>query len=182
MSRSTRKPPVDANRKARYREIARKIVKDDRFRRKYGLVVDTGGAIARALERAFKEGYCAAKDGKSAHTSVAVSNTGSVEWTLIPPRPRSAFWSICLGLSGWENGGGRDTHLERCLTERRTDGWRLVPGGSNERAVAQRSVAPLMRLGLLVENAAGNIVLSDRGRATWREFLDHGGEFPDDLS
>ena len=42
----------DPRRKARFREIARGIVAKDRYNRKYGIAVDTAGAIAQALEHA----------------------------------------------------------------------------------------------------------------------------------
>ncbi len=45
----TRQFPPDPRRKARFREIARGIVAKDRSDRKYGLTVDTAGAIAQAL-------------------------------------------------------------------------------------------------------------------------------------
>ena len=47
-------PAPDPWRKARFREEARDIVAKDRYDRKYGRAVDTVGAIARALERAYK--------------------------------------------------------------------------------------------------------------------------------
>ena len=46
----------DPRRKARFREIARDIVAKDRYNRKYGIAVDTAGAIAQALERAYRDG------------------------------------------------------------------------------------------------------------------------------
>lgn len=48
--------PTDPRRKARFREIARGIVAKDRSDRKYGLTIDTTGAIAQALERAYRDG------------------------------------------------------------------------------------------------------------------------------
>ena len=38
-----------------YREAAREIVAKDRYDRKNGFTVDTAGAIARALERAYRQ-------------------------------------------------------------------------------------------------------------------------------
>jgi len=45
-----RQPPPDPLRKIRFREAARDIVAKDRYDRKYGMAVDTAGAIARAGE------------------------------------------------------------------------------------------------------------------------------------
>ena len=46
-----RRPDADPIRKARFRESARAIVAKDRHDRKYGLPVDTAGAVARAMEK-----------------------------------------------------------------------------------------------------------------------------------
>ena len=43
------------------RKEARDVVFKDRHDRKYGCAVDTGGAIARALERAYKQGFADAQ-------------------------------------------------------------------------------------------------------------------------
>lgn len=52
-----RKPESDPLRRARFREAAREIVAKDRYDRKRGLPVDTGGAIAHAMERAYRQGF-----------------------------------------------------------------------------------------------------------------------------
>jgi hypothetical protein len=89
------RPGADPFRKIRYREAAREIVAKDRYDRKKGFAVDTAGAIARALERAYRQGL---EDARSDRPQVPKIDDadGPVEWVLIPPRPRSAFWSICL--------------------------------------------------------------------------------------
>lgn len=46
MKKRSGRAPADPYRKARFREIAREIVAKDRYNRKYGLSVDTAGAIA----------------------------------------------------------------------------------------------------------------------------------------
>jgi len=85
----------DPRRKARFREIARGIVAKDRYNRKYGIAVDTAGAIAQALERAYRDGV--RDDPAAAVQAPEQDDAGPLEWALIPPRPRDAFWSICLG-------------------------------------------------------------------------------------
>ncbi len=65
MSRRPRTPAADPHRKANFREEARGIVAKDRYDRKYGHAVDTAGAIARALERAYKQGFADAQDDPS---------------------------------------------------------------------------------------------------------------------
>ena len=59
------RPPSDPYRKALFREIAREIVAKDRYNRKYGLSVDTAGAIANALERAYREGIHDGEQGRA---------------------------------------------------------------------------------------------------------------------
>lgn len=51
-----RKSPANERRKAEFREIARDILFKDREARKFRLKVDTGGAIARAMERVYQTG------------------------------------------------------------------------------------------------------------------------------
>ena len=99
MSPTPRKPSVDPYRKARFREEARGIVFKDRDDRKYGRAVDTAGAIARALERAYRQGFAEAQDSATPKPSVQVPADGPLDWVLIPPRPRNAFWSCCHACS-----------------------------------------------------------------------------------
>ena len=70
MKQPPQKPSVDPYRKARFREEARGIVFKDRDDRKYGRAVDTAGAIARALERAYRQGFADAQDDPAPKTSV----------------------------------------------------------------------------------------------------------------
>ncbi len=54
------------------------------------------------------------------------------------------------------------------------------------RSVVWRSVhkSPLVRLGLLdpVRDPDQRLIVSALGKATWRRFLDRGGQFPEDLT
>jgi hypothetical protein len=50
--------------------------------------------------------------------------------------------------------------------------------------IGEKTIRPLIRLGLL-ESAGGapeRLMISTRGRATWRRFLERGGQFPEDLT
>ena len=182
MSQPPRKPSIDPYRKARFREEARGIVFKDRDHRKYGPAVDTAGAIARALERAYREGFAAA-DGPAPKASVQLQPDGPLDWALIPPRPRSAFWSCCLFTFGRRGDKLRVGHLEPAVTERGTRGWRLVLDNLDLRQViGAKSIAPLVRLGLLEPDPAApeHLIVSARGRATWDHFLQAGGQFPED--
>ena len=51
------KPGKTPHRTAAFRETARDIVHKDRYDRRAGMSVDTAGAIARALERAYVQGF-----------------------------------------------------------------------------------------------------------------------------
>ena len=102
-----RRPAKDPHRTAAFREAARTIVFKDRDDRRAGLSVDTAGAIARALERAYVQGFTDAHAPASPtlalpETAAAAAGdaVGPVEWVLIPPRPRDAFWTICLSALG----------------------------------------------------------------------------------
>ncbi|WP_221724071.1 hypothetical protein [Ochrobactrum sp. SFR4] len=59
----TKRPPPDLYRKARFREIACEIVAKDRYNRKYGLSVNTAGAISNALDKAYREGFASGQSG-----------------------------------------------------------------------------------------------------------------------
>lgn len=78
-------------RRTMFRETAQDIVRTDRERRKYGVTVDTAGAIARALEQAFKAG---AKAGDAAIEPRGGSESGGRQpqaWLELPPRSRAAL-------------------------------------------------------------------------------------------
>ena len=74
--------------KSQFPEEARGIVAKDRYDRKYGHAVDTAGAIARALERAYKQGFADAQDDHVRPTP-EVSDGGPLEWVLIRPVPET---------------------------------------------------------------------------------------------
>ncbi len=183
MSQPPRKPSIDPYRKARFREEARGIVFRDRDDRKYGRAVDTAGAIARALERVYREGFAAAQDDPAPKTSVQPRPDGPLDWTLIPPRPRAAFWSCCLFTFGRRGDQLRAGHLEPALTERGTRGWHLVLDDLDlKKVIGAKSIAPLVRLHLLAPDPAApeHLIVSARGRSTWNHFLQAGGQFPED--
>ena len=182
-----RRPDADPIRKARFREAAREIVAKDRHDRKYGFPVDTAGAVARAMERAYREGFADAQAEPQLRPATAdVQLDGALDWALIPPRPRTAFWTICLFILGKGEPTDGAGHLVPATTVRGTAGWRLVlPSGNFEKQpLGERTVVPLIRLGLLELADAGpeRLLVSARGRATWRWFLERGGQYPEDLT
>lgn len=186
MNERPRKPQPDPLRKIRFREAARDIIAKDRYDRRYGRAVDTAGAVARALERAYRQGFA---DAQSEPRTPEISTepvAGAVEWALIPPRPRNAFWSICLFIYGRGDVPGSGGYLVPVTTVRGTAGWSLFLPKRDfyEKELGERTIIPLVRLGLL-ELAADEpprLLLSERGEATWRRFLVRGGRFPEDLT
>jgi hypothetical protein len=148
--------------------------------------VDTAGAIARALERAYREGFAAAQTGAPAPPMAVADAAESLEWALIPPRPRTAFWSLCLSALGRGDGPEDTAHLVPATTERGTPGWQLVlpEQPSPDKPIGEKTIRPLLRLGLLeiADGAPARLLISVCGKATWRRFLQRGGQFPEDLT
>jgi len=193
-----RRPAKDPHRTATFREAARAIVFKDRDDRRVGLSVDTAGAIGRALERAYVQGFIDAHAPASPapalpETTAAGDDTARpVEWVLIPPRPRDAFWTICLSALGRDTaampdgaapGGAGHLHLTALPSGR--PGWQLVTRtGHEDKPFGYSTLLPLVRLGLLdpVQELDRRLVVSARGLATWRRFLERGGQFPGDLT
>lgn len=169
LSQRPRQPNADPLRKIRFREAARAIVTKDRHDRKYGRAVDTAGAIARAMERAYRQGFETAQLERPVPFSISPDAEDALDWVLIPPRPRSAFWTVCRFMLGRDGEQERDGHLVPMITERGTPGWQLVMSdGGFEKSMGEKTIVPLVRLGLL-ENAGDGpkqLLISNRGRAT----------------
>jgi hypothetical protein len=185
VTKKVRQPSADPYRKARFRELAREIVFKDRQDRRSGYAVDTAGSIARALERAFREGFEGGQtEGPAPGTGPHVENQ-PIEWALIPPRPRDAFWSICLFCIGRKEHPKGEAKLIAALTGRGTPGWLLTTSEDREiRIIGDGSVVPLIRLGLLerADDPSPSLIISDLGKMTWRRFLERGGQYPEDLT
>jgi hypothetical protein len=188
------KPVKNPHRTAAFREAARDIVHKDRYDRRAGMSVDTAGAIARALERAYVQGFVDAREPPSAAVESPLVAGGDssgrsgkpVEWILIPPRPRDAFWTICLFALGretpvTENASG---HLVAVQRPSGRPGWLLVSRDGLEKQFGHATILPLLRLGLLDPEYEPDrrLVISALGRATWQRFVERGGQFPEDLT
>lgn len=184
------RPAKTPSRTAAFREAARAIVAKDRYDRRVGLSVDTAGAIARALERAYMQGFADAQ--APAPSSPALSGDGNagyegnapVEWILIPPRPRNAFWTICLFTIGRDPAVMPAGHLQPMVLPSGRPGWQLITGHGRDKPFRQPTLLPLLRLGLLglVHESDQRLVVTARGLTTWRRFLERGGQFPEDLT
>lgn len=187
MSKRLLRSDKDLRRTAEHREIARAIVSKDRSHRKLGLTVDTAGAIARAIDRAYRQGLADGQMGTPAQEKPeAPALDEAIEWVLLPPRPRAAFWNICLFVLGSGDGHGHPGYLVKAPTERGTPGWRLVMPDweKDDKVIGAASIAPLVSRGLLVADTdqPDRLIVSDLGRSTWAAFCQRGGRFPDDLT
>lgn len=127
MNERPRKHQPDPHRKVRFREAARDIIAKDRYDRRYGRTVDTAGAVAHALERAYREGFADAQSEPRTPDIPIEPIAGAIEWALIPPRPRNAFWSICLFICGRGDATGSGGYLVPVTTVRGTAGLEPVP-------------------------------------------------------
>ena len=186
MSKAPQNGDAEGHRKASFRETAREIVAKDRRDRKFGLTVDTAGAIARAMERTYRLGRDEARSGSVAPSENIVAAGGAIDWELIPPRPREAFWRVCFPILGDSEQSERSGHLVATLTDRRTPRWRLADPryDSADDVIGGRSVTPLIRLGLLdaISGHDERLVISERDKATWRAFCARDGRYPEDLT
>ena len=185
MTRHARQPGADPYRKARFRETAREIVFKDRDDLRSGYAVDTAGSIARALERAFREGFAAGQTDTPAQATAPPAENEPVEWALIPPRPRDSFWTICRFCLGRREDPKSGAKLIPALTERGSPGWLLTTDERRDiKVLAERNIIPLIRLRLLeISNETpASLLISARGKATWERFLERGGHYPEDLT
>lgn len=141
---------------------------------------------SRALERVYRQGFVDAHGEQSMLAADDVQSGDAIDWALIPPRPRTAFWTICLFILGKGERTDGAGHLVPATTEQGTPGWQLVlPSGNFEKnPLGEKTIVPLVQLALL-ELAAGApecLLVSARGRATWWRFLERGGQYPEDLT
>ena len=180
----------NADRKRQFRETARHILHMAKVKRQMGEAVDTAGAVARAMEQAYRLGFddvLKGPEGSGADDATALAsaaNSDAMTWTLIPARTRSTFWSICLAALGRDGRSATSSYLELVPTRRGTLAWELVvPDGQiYEKSVGNGTIVTLLRLRLLKEaDEESRVILSDYGIRTWNRFCERGGRWPDDL-
>ena len=76
-------------------------------------------------------------------------------------------------------------HLHPTMTPNGRPGWQLVTRhGREDKLLGHATVLPLVRLGLLamMPEPDRRLIVSAQGTATWRRFLERGGQFPEDLT
>lgn len=166
-------------RKGEFREVARDIVWKDRQSRKYGPTVDTGGAITRAMEQAYKLGL---EHGRQPQTETPASDPDApLAWHSIPPKPRGIYeqirtfnWIVVFQR-------GDDPYLNP------KDKWACYWDWGEKRQASERiqfaasystsTLAPLIKLGLMSERIfEGKMFLEQtaKGAATWQKAIDDG--------
>lgn len=171
-------------RKGEFRELARGIVWKDRDSRKHGRNTNTGGAIAQALEAAYKLGLAHAIGGAQVAPKPRKTEApdAPLPWNTIPPRSRSAFESIvqfkwlvldtAASLQGLPFTNSVDCYWDL--------GEKADPNAIRYkycRSYSASTLAPVVRLGLMrmADVEAGTLyVLTHKGEATWALALQEG--------
>ncbi|MCA3438282.1 MAG: hypothetical protein INF48_13300 [Rhodobacter sp.] len=142
------KGKVHPEQRAIYRETARRIVSADRAARKHGLSQNTIGEIERALVAAWQDGCRQA--GMIEKDELATSPT----WLQVPARSRATLESLTFWFS--KRHGATEDRADRieCFAEGGKARWRRIDdnGQRDAHSVADGSVRPLVRLGLLASS------------------------------
>jgi hypothetical protein len=151
-----RAAPVTSALKAEFREEARRLIRADRAAKNAGLPQNTIGAIASALERAFKR-------GRDNPDDVGAPDR---DWELIPPRGRDALSYLA---------GGAWRGLVRLLAIIDDDDrprWVLKNRRDGARAFPPVAINPLVKLGLLASppDAPAMLELSAAGLAAYDRY------------
>lgn len=158
--------PIKKRRQAEFLEDARGLVQTDRFNREHQVNQDFAKAIARALEAAYQKGLKEAFEPPAEPTQ----NEYYVDWIEIPSRSRNALDRICFSavlfseeaedlsksvLRWWEGGYGE----KAC--------W--LDLAHKDSTWGRTTIAPLVRLGLLIEASEheGHLFLSGKGILTY---------------
>lgn len=162
-------------RKSEFRDIARAILAKDRGLRRNGYSVDTAGAIARELEKAYKLGRAhAGKPVERASRNERGQAGERVCWQLIPSRARDRMEQIL---------GFRYVVVLACGVDwgPRPDKWALYGQGRDAAGaavlhfvefLAKSTLAPLIRMGLMAEVSVADrtyLVPTDLGTEVWRD-------------
>lgn len=161
---------ASVSRKAKFKEIARRIVSDDRSARKHGLAQNTTGAIERALMAAFKEGQTA---GPNADADQVRAPHDPVPWEEIPPTSRRVLDDLTFSYSSRHR--TPTFEAEELISYQHLGRDRWLPSRSEERVdnlISGKGVNPLVRMGLLEVNPTDptRLRLSKLGDLTARAY------------
>lgn len=170
-----------AVRKGEFRETARDIVWRDRQSKRGGSAVDTGGAITRAMEQAYKLGLEHGRNQQPESNDALLDPDAPLPWNSIPPRSRDIFERILS--MGWvvalNKGDG--------TWQRPRDQWNCYWDHSNRKngsaklefaeSFSATTLAPVIKLGLMEKKSGGGHVFllpTEKGKATWQRAIDDG--------
>lgn len=164
----------------RFDEEARAIIHKDREDPGRGSAVDPD--VSHALEAVSALGFAEGRDRSD--PLVSEMSCALVSWASIPPRPRGAFWTICLFTLGRDDWPVIEGHLMPCTASRGAPGWSLIlasPAAHHYR-FGRRTIGALVQLGLLGLDRPKSefLIVLPSGAATWRRFLALGGRDPGD--
>ena len=175
------KVPKDPYRHAEFREEARIIMAkhgDRRF-----MSVDTAGSITRLAESSYKRGYEDGVKAAQAGTIGADVKADMTDFRLIPPRPRSAMWTICFSILG-DNPSkiqmqDRANGYLKYFDEYHIHKWYLYVGNANSHTnFGKSTVDPLVRVGLIERFKDKNFFLiSEKGVQSYYNYLVSGGRY-----
>lgn len=137
--------------RAEFREVARDIIARDRRARKNGLSQNTIGEIERAMIKAFVVGQETLISGHEDHRIPE-----SLDWLDVPPRARETLAHMTFSFSNRFRTALSDSHEQFAANELEVfevsgrKRWAFVRQDvRSDRSVADGSVSPLLKLGLI---------------------------------
>ncbi len=136
-----------------FRETARSIIARDRFAQSKGLSQNTIGEIERAMAKAYVLGQEALIDDQR-----SLKSSARINWLDVPPRARdtlrSMTWAFSKPVASRRGRGNkvfdaRADEIEIVEPSGRKRWAVVINGKASERTIADGSVAPLLRLGII---------------------------------
>lgn len=164
-------PKVPSKIKSDFREIARRIVSEDRAAKRYGYSQNTVGAITQALERAYKDGLVFANKP----IPKTEDRNSFIRWEEIPPTSRDVLFSISSQINIDNNLQKAGANILVLVpSDAATLRWAQLScvGTENPHLFAQKGIGPLLRLGILAptDETGTQQKLTKKGLATITEF------------
>jgi hypothetical protein len=163
-----------------FREEARSIIARDRYARSKGLSQNTIGEITTAMTKAYILGQQALIDERK-----QLQQSSRIDWLDVPPRARdtlrSMTWSFShryASVTGKQvnHATAKANEIEKFEVDARTRWAIVINDEPDQRMIADGSVAPLVRLGVLrsLADLTSRYELTEKGlelcRDYWRRF------------
>ena len=157
---------INPERRAFYKETARKIVGADRSARRHGASQNTIGAIERALVAAFLEGC--------EQAAAPATETDELTWIQIPPRSRETLSNMTFWFSSRIGRGEERVDRIEVFQQNGKPRWSIIDadGERRDHSVADGSVRPLVHLGLIEPSSddANIYGLTEQGLQLCRDY------------